>query len=166
MTHYISVGLENVRARLDNDPLYKGENFERAVDRKKQIRVKKSEWDDLKKEYKLSIREGPTHVCVCCGQLFFKRSVCVRKDYSNIQPVCTNEVWATGYREVCYTCLSYVNKRKTPSMALINGLGFSDIPVPLLDLTSFEERLVSARLLFIKIRELGCLLYTSPSPRD
>jgi len=93
MTHYISVrtdvrvrldndplykrkNLENVRARLDSDTLYKGKHFERAVDRKnKQIRVKKGEWDNLK-EYKLSIREGPTHVCVCCGQLFL-RGLCV-----------------------------------------------------------------------------------------
>jgi len=39
-------------------------------------------------------------------------------------------------------------------MALINGLGYGDISAPLSGLT-FEERLVSARLLFIRIRELG-----------
>jgi len=57
---YKCKNLENVSARLDNDPLYKGKNFERAVDRKNRYELKKGEWDNLK-EYKLSIREGPTH---------------------------------------------------------------------------------------------------------
>ncbi|KAK3922139.1 ATP-dependent DNA helicase [Frankliniella fusca] len=56
---------------------------------------------------------------------------------------------------VCSTCANYLKKGKVPHFAVVNGLLFEPLPEELTGLTTLEERLVSARIPFMQIRELG-----------
>ncbi|KAK3926169.1 Integrin alpha-PS5 [Frankliniella fusca] len=56
---------------------------------------------------------------------------------------------------VCSTCANHLKKGKVPHFAVVNGLLFEPLPEELTGLTTLEERLVSARIPFMQIRELG-----------
>ncbi|KAK3916895.1 putative HTH-type transcriptional regulator YuaB, partial [Frankliniella fusca] len=56
---------------------------------------------------------------------------------------------------VCSTCVNHLKKGKVPHFAAKNGLVFDPLPQELTGLTTLEERLVSARIPFMQIRELG-----------
>ncbi|KAK3916371.1 Integrin alpha-PS5 [Frankliniella fusca] len=55
---------------------------------------------------------------------------------------------------VCSTCANHLKKGKVPHFAVVNGLLFEPLPEELTGLTTLEERLVSARIPFMQIREL------------
>jgi len=56
---------------------------------------------------------------------------------------------------VCITCLNALKKGNVPKFSVLNGLLFCSVPVELQGLTNLEEKLVSARLPFMQIREIG-----------
>ena len=64
---------------------------------------------------------------------------------------------------LCSTCARAIKLGSIPKLALSNGFEFPKIPDELKDLTTLEERMVSARLPFMQIRSLGvdrqCGLY-------
>ncbi|XP_061399099.1 uncharacterized protein LOC133334797 [Musca vetustissima] len=60
-----------------------------------------------------------------------------------------------GSYTFCKTCSRAIKNGKKPNICLSNGLDFPDIPSSLKDLTSVEERLVTARLPFMIIVALG-----------
>ena len=55
--------------------------FKEAERRKNALRMINSRiqyrdnFDDMKSEYELKIKEGPTHICSCCGGLWFDYSI-------------------------------------------------------------------------------------------
>ncbi|KAK7481043.1 hypothetical protein BaRGS_00027679 [Batillaria attramentaria] len=55
---------------------------------------------------------------------------------------------------ICDTCLRSVKKSVLPYLALANGLEFTVIPLPLVGLTTLEERCISPRIPFMQLREL------------
>ncbi|KAK3931415.1 Nuclear receptor corepressor 1, partial [Frankliniella fusca] len=107
-------------------------------------------------------KEMPTIICTCCAQLFFKKStvseLSLKIDQTlSITDVCTyrHHLGENESGNVCSTCANYLKKGKVPHFAAKNGLVFDPLPQELTGLTTLEERLVSARIPFMQIRELG-----------
>ncbi|KAK3924355.1 Nuclear receptor corepressor 1 [Frankliniella fusca] len=107
-------------------------------------------------------KEMPTVICTCCAQLFFKKSTIselVLKIHQtlSVTDVCTyrHHLEENESGNVCSTCANHLKKGKIPHFAATNGLVFDPLPQELAGLTTLEERLVSARIPFMQIRELG-----------
>ncbi|KAK3909841.1 ATP-dependent DNA helicase [Frankliniella fusca] len=107
-------------------------------------------------------KEMPTIICTCCAQLFFKKStvseLSLKIDHTlSITDVCTyrQHLGENESGNVCSTCANHIKKGKVPHFAATNGLVFDPLPQELTGLTTLEERLVSARIPFMQIRELG-----------
>ncbi|KAK3908919.1 putative HTH-type transcriptional regulator YuaB, partial [Frankliniella fusca] len=107
-------------------------------------------------------KEMPTIICTCCAQLFFKKStvseLSLKIDQTlSITDVCTyrHHLGENESGNVCSTCANHIKKGKVPHFAATNGLVFDPLPQELTGLTTLEERLVSARIPFMQIRELG-----------
>ncbi|KAK3919901.1 Ankyrin repeat domain-containing protein 11 [Frankliniella fusca] len=107
-------------------------------------------------------KEMPTIICTCCAQLFFKKStvseLSLKIDQTlSITDVCTyrHHLGENESGNVCSTCVNHLKKGKVPHFAAKNGLVFDPLPEELTGLTTLEERLVSARIPFMQIRELG-----------
>ena len=97
---YRQRNLQNVKDRLKNDEQYKNNNLENAIERyqtkiqtneikyeqflvnsrNSKKKTERNTTDDQKRQklyeqYYNSLKEGPSHVCVCCSQIYFKKSV-------------------------------------------------------------------------------------------
>ncbi|CAF1458321.1 unnamed protein product [Rotaria sp. Silwood1] len=115
----------------------------------------------MKSNYELKIKEGPTHICSCCGGLWFEYSI---KEFTVemlrnkglpkefIDTVCYLE---NAIIKLCVTCRKDIMSNKVPNLCLSNGLAFYEIPDCLKILTELEERLTSPRIPFMVIRTLG-----------
>ena len=124
--------------------------------------AKKVEADDMRgggleqlvgKFHKL-VDEGPTYVCICCDQLWYKHSV---RGGETLRIVGNEAVLKClpvgGHRSgkdwVCRTCHYHLKKNKIPPCAVKNNMNFPLKP-ECLDLTELEWKLVSPRLVFQK----------------
>jgi len=121
----------------------------------------KTSFDSMRSNYESKIKEGPTHICSCCGGLWFEYSIreitvenLINKGLKGefIHTICylKDEVI-----KLCVTCRKDIMSSKVPNICLSNGLAFHDIPDCLKVLTELEERLVSPRIPFMSIRSLG-----------
>ena len=121
----------------------------------------KSSIDDMKSNYEFKIREGPTHICSCCGGLWFDYSVREFTIESLINKGLRTEFIDTvcylkdRIIKLCVTCRKDILLNKVPTLCLSNGLAFYEIPDCLKILTELEERLISPRIPFMVIRSLG-----------
>ena len=121
----------------------------------------KSSIDDMKSNYEFKIREGPTHICSCCGGLWFDYSVREFTIESLINKGLRTEFIDTvcylkdRIIKLCVTCRKDILLNKVPTLCLSNGLAFYKIPDCLKILTELEERLISPRIPFMIIRSLG-----------
>jgi DNA-directed RNA polymerase subunit RPC12/RpoP len=105
------------------------------------------------------IKEGPSYICYSCGGLWFKNNVrlLVKRDNQIIMRLSQlNNVFEKEEKKyLCTTCRKAINKNMVPKLCLLNGLQFPSQPEILQDLNKLEERLISPRLPFLQIRELG-----------
>ena len=104
------------------------------------------------------VAEGPTHICICRDQLWYRHSVeqatvllkvkncATRKCIKNVSNNHLRSKW------VCKTCLTNLKGNKIPRCATANKMQFPMKP-KFLDLTEEECRLVSPRLVFQKLHE-------------
>ncbi|XP_070567274.1 uncharacterized protein [Ptychodera flava] len=112
--------------------------------------------EQLIENFHESVRDGPTFVCVCCEQLWYRESVV---NYNNIKSKLSvfalTHINATDDEmlPLCKTCYSYLKDSKLPPCAITNKMSFPVIP-PELQLHPLEERLVALRIPFMQIREL------------
>ena len=121
----------------------------------------RSDYETCVKNYERNIRDGPIHICNCCGGLFFSIGV---KSFSelglndNLDNQLVKNVIAidTGDKVLlCITCSRDLFKGKVPKLCLVNGLDFPEVPEELKSLRDIEERYISPRLPFMQVRELG-----------
>ena len=121
----------------------------------------KNNFDVMKSNYESKIKEGPTHICSCCGGLWFEYSI---REYT-VEMLTNKGLKAEFIDTVCYlkhaiiklcvTCRKDIMSNKVPNLGLSNGLAFYEVPDCLKILTELEERLISPRIPFMAIRSLG-----------
>jgi len=116
-------------------------------------------YNNMVDTYEQEVLKGPNNICLCCGGLFFERTLVVfdeereqqRKDTNLLEKIIavrSEKMW------ICLTCKKYYNKDKVPLLALNDGLAFPVVDKRILELTDLEERLVAPRIAFMKIRPL------------
>ena len=137
------------------------------IDRDAELKRKKQKKSETKRDgsirelilkFHQAIAEGPTFVCICCNQLWYKHSVQkagVLATFENnairtcIKATSSNKL---DIKWICKTCLANLRKDKIPRCAIVNKMAFPHKPENL-DLTELEWRLVSPRLVFEKLYE-------------
>ena len=129
----------------------------RLTKKRQQYSKKSSErMCDLISRFHQVIAEGPTYVCICCDQLWYKHgvkkaTVALHLDNSAtrrcIQILSISEL---DIQWICNTCLANLKQNKIPRCAIVNGMAFPFKPEHL-DLRELEWRLVSPRLVFEKL---------------
>ncbi|CAF4487501.1 unnamed protein product [Rotaria sp. Silwood2] len=144
------------------DEEYKQEERRRNASRMRMSRDKyENNFHLMKLNYESKIKEGPTHICSCCGGLWFEYSIKestvemlrnkgLPKEF--IDTVCYLK---NAIIKLCVTCRKDIMSNKVPNLCLSNGLAFYEIPDCLKILTELEERLISPRIPFMVIRTLG-----------
>ncbi|CAF3286262.1 unnamed protein product [Rotaria sp. Silwood2] len=144
------------------DEEYKQEERRRNASRMRLSRDKyENNFHLMKLNYESKIKEGPTHICSCCGGLWFEYSIKestvemlrnkgLPKEF--IDTVCYLK---NAIIKLCVTCRKDIMSNKVPNLCLSNGLAFYEIPDCLKILTELEERLTSPRIPFMVIRTLG-----------
>ena len=155
--------LENNRkaqAKILKDPI-KGP-IKRESNRKLKFFIRNDPNTAISK-YEQAVKEGPSNICVCCGGLFFLRSVIKFKASDYKDKALLDKIFSIKIKSkehncywLCITCNKYAKyNKKVPRLALSNGLQFNNIDQCLLELNELEERLCSPRIPFLKIRPLG-----------
>ena len=153
--------LETIRKRKER----KGKS-ETEVDRDAKLKSNKKRRSESKdgsiheliSKFHQVIAEGPTFVCICCDQLWYKHSVHKAGVLSNFENSAIRKcIKATSSNEldiqwICRTCLANLKKNKIPRCAIANKMSYPYKPENL-DLTELEWRLVSPRLVFEKLHE-------------
>ena len=113
-------------------------------------------YEYLIKDYELSIREGSFHICDSCGGIFFAKSIFVHA-LDRFDPEIVNKLskFNDNRIQLCKTCDRSIKRGSIPKLSLSNGLEFPPIPPELEGLSELEGRLISPRIPFMQIRELG-----------
>ena len=121
----------------------------------------KNNIESMKSNYESKIKEGPTHICSCCGGLWFEYSI---REFT-VETLANKGLKEAFIDTVCYLkntiiercaiCSKDMMLNKVPTLCLSNGLVFYEIPDCLKILTVLEERLTSPRIPFMVIRTLG-----------
>ena len=119
-------------------------------------------------KYYNSTEEGPDNLCSCCGGLFFRRTVLKYTDnYEKVLKNRKHNFWDKvdlmkdksevnkNQKWFCITCSRYIVQSKIPRLSLYHGLVFHDVDPRIAELNQIEERLVSPRIPFIRIKPLG-----------
>ena len=94
----------------------------------------KSNFDSMKSNDELKIKEGPTHICSCCSGLLFEYSIRestsemltnrgLKKEF--IDTICYLK---NTIIKLCVTCRKYIMLGKIPHLCLSNDLAFYEIP--------------------------------------
>ncbi|CAF4534979.1 unnamed protein product [Rotaria sp. Silwood2] len=114
---------------------YKEEERRRNALRMQNNRDKyKNNFDVMKSNYALKIKEGPTHICSCCDGLWFEYSIReftaemltnkgLKKEF--IDTVCYLK---NTIIKLCVTCRKDIMLNKVPNLCLSNGLAFYEVP--------------------------------------
>ncbi len=145
---------------LRQDPEFRIQEQERDSEHHQALRSNfRNNWESVLQEFKTRKKDGPTNICVCCGGLFFKKSM-KASDSSKFSAELQVKVlclWnaSDGVVLFCSTCHSVSGKGKVPKLSLSNGLSYPVIPEELKELTALEERLTAPRLPFMMLRPLG-----------
>jgi hypothetical protein len=131
---------------------------ERERDRVDHLK-KRNSIEYIIKRYEQGILEGPNHICVCCGGLFFHRSLlefCTNLDISNklVDQMCCVKIHSNGKLWICQTCYKYAINRQFPRLWLNGGLQFPVVDACINELNDLEERLCSPRIAFLRIKPL------------
>ena len=125
-------------------------------------------WEKRMEQFFENIRDGPMFPCFSCDRLFFKTAIRkVTRDKlisSGCSEVFLEQVLLSKFLdletyEFCSTCYSNINgkTKKFPRFNINTSmLAFPEIPDVLKELSPLEERLVSPRIIFMKIFALGC----------
>jgi hypothetical protein len=97
---------------------------------------------------------GPVYVCLCCRQLWFKRSVVAlnsMKRKTILSNCLTGLLSKDGKEYLCTTCNQKLLKGKIPTCAPQNVPNFPVLPEPLADLTAVENHLLAPRIPFMQV---------------
>lgn len=128
------------------------------------IREKHDVNENVINNYFSKIKNGPTHICICCGGLWFKTQIkIITQEVFNslitedFKQKIINEKLLNPLKEIvfCKTCYMNIKKNQIPKLALWNGLDYPLPPKHLPNPTRVEERFFSPRLPFLQIKYIG-----------
>lgn len=152
---YKSVSPVKKRAKLDEmKKKYKNMPLKEKTIYRKQYRgiQKDREQQEMNFEiinkYNSKIRDGPKHICVCCGGLWFKTQIkmynknLLEANYeSDFINKVINEKFRTSEKCIifCTNCYLNIKKNRIPKLALWNGLDYPTPPNYLPTPTRVEE---------------------------
>ena len=128
------------------DPEYRDQ--ERIIDRESH-QISRNNVENLIEKFEYAIKEGPVTTCICCGGLFFKRTlreVNLTEMKRTMNGYLYNRItWADGRTcenkksWFCITCFRYTRENKIPKIALSKGFRFMIIPDALLALNDLTQ---------------------------
>lgn len=112
-------------------------------------------------KYYQECEDGPDSLCVCCDNLFFRKSLvafdrekiisCVEQKTVNVDTF-MKAISNNSSELVCSTCKKYILQGKIPVMsANDSNLSFPVLPSYIRDMSNIEERMVSPCLCFMQI---------------
>ncbi|KAJ8043496.1 hypothetical protein HOLleu_10604 [Holothuria leucospilota] len=120
----------------------------------------KTQHQECKINFYKNIFEGPTYVCSCCHQTWFRHSVHqvtnlrLTKEASELFRKCSTDLKSVEQLEwVCRTCITDIRKGQVLRISVANKVSFPN-KQDVLNLYDLEERLLSPRIPFMQIREL------------
>jgi hypothetical protein len=153
--------LKSLQTKRD-DKEYTEEEKRRNALRMSHSRDKyKNNFHIMRLDYESKIKQGPTHICNCCGGLWFEYSIreftidVLRNKGLKEEFIDTVCYLKNSFIKLCATCRKDIISNKIPNLSLSNGLAFYAVPDCLKILTELEERLISPRIPFMVIRSLG-----------
>ena len=142
------------RASLDDDARGNQRQEERIAQKQRRI-VQSSTLFEAAQAFISAIKEGPDYVCVCCNRLMYRKTVQQFKEFNYDKApsefVVSKSVSAQDKQWICKTCHSALKRGVLPAQAKANNLNLDDIPIELSDLNPLEIRLISLRILFMKM---------------
>ena len=106
------------------------------------------------------IKEGPIYCCVSCKRLLFRNSVLKFKadryakelEGTISQFLSEDSIHVSNEQFwVCHTCHNTLKRSKQPVQCQLNNLTLDTIPEELMDLRPLEQRLISQRIVFMKL---------------
>ena len=108
------------------------------------------------------VKEGPIYCCVSCQRMLFRNSVLMFKTekYDNdssdtiqrlLSSAIANAHEGNGHLWVCHTCHKTLKQSKQPVQCKLNNLSLDPVPEELMDLKPLEQRLISQRIVFMKL---------------
>lgn len=110
----------------------------------------------IKRFYK-AIEDGPCYVCACCDQMHFKK----RLSLALIENIDMDWLDICFYDEtdtsifLCLKCKKFLQNGLIPPLAKVHGFQFPEVPEVLESLNLMEERILSPRITFMMIKQLG-----------
>ncbi|KAG5666208.1 hypothetical protein PVAND_017645 [Polypedilum vanderplanki] len=137
------------------------DNTTREIRRKSRI-----PWNQAFETFKVNIKDGPFHRCYSCDKLLFKTQVTMTNcDKLKKNAKITDEYLAmlilpelnndTEFA-FCSTCITYVRKATFPRFNINHSnLRFPDVPDIVKNLSPLAERCIAARILFMKLIQVG-----------
>jgi len=114
--------------------------------------------------FNIKVKLGPAQICLCCKGLWFPKQINkLSRAYLEEHCEFREEIYQNARQlaftgesfKFCVTCHSNIKACRKPKGAISNGLDFPEIPHCLRGLTPLEERLISPRLPFMKIKSIG-----------
>ena len=119
----------------------------------------KSKIDECIKLFHKHIKAGPTYICTCCQQTWFRESVkpvdtsCQKLNKHFLDKHLTQYKSVDNHQWLCFTCYNNISQQKTPKLSFQNKMSFPS-KVDVLNLQPLEERLIALRIPFMQIRQL------------
>lgn len=115
-------------------------------------------WNHCVENFETNVRLRCSHVCNCCGRLWYKRSI-RRIDRRSLEEKGGTEAFLNyvftmrkhGLQEFCRSCAKHLQNLQIPQLCLNNGLHFPEIDPAIKCLNRIEERLVSPSHVFQSI---------------
>ncbi|KAJ8050252.1 hypothetical protein HOLleu_03384 [Holothuria leucospilota] len=114
--------------------------------------------DTIMQNFHNIIQNGPTFLCSCCDQLWYKKRVqnarnCVSNFSTTVVPFARLNNNSSIDTWLCRICIKYLKLGELPPYSIANGVHFWPQPKEL-ELYPLEERLAALRVPFMQIREL------------
>lgn len=129
-----------------------------ADNNEKEGRNKDFSLEAAAKQWRNYVADAPVHVCECCELLCFRKylSRCSEKTMA-CWPECIRNFYSTP-PTLCNSCKAELSAGQVPSLCRFT-FKFPDLPPCLKELNEFEMLLISPRLLFFKLVQLGRPIY-------
>jgi len=106
------------RAVRDNEERREQEQNIQNQRRRRDKNIDSSDWSKVITAFRNRVKEGPTNVCVCCGGLFFLKSI-RKTSYQGLMEHCTHQFLHETLRlqhldtsnvtlcSTCFNCIRY-----------------------------------------------------------